>query len=294
MWYESGLPFDTTLAENLELLQERVKHNKASAVIIDGQMGEGKTTMACHIADFFNGAYEKVAPKKYIYNPFKAIDLRKQYAMGGEKFIENIQIAIDSQLVTSLYDEGGDFNRRGSLTAFNQQLNRIFETYRAFKFIPIICLPNASVIDRDLYLKGVPRIIIHCENRTDKYGRYRAYSLWRFMYVLQKMTKSPVPQQAYKRTYPNIFGQFLNLPEARQQELHKIGMEGKKQIITNNVLANRGLISIIDLARKANISRPHANRVIRDLGIKAEMEHKKVRYYTADQLQLIKENLKKK
>jgi hypothetical protein len=193
-----------------------------------------------------------------------------------------------------MYDEGGDFNKRGSLTAFNMQLNRIFDTYRAFQFVPIICLPNAGVVDRELYVKGVPRMIIHCEKRTAKQGTYRVYGLWRFMWVLQKMQKAPVPQQAYMKTRPNFYGQFLDLPEARRKELELISTQGKKDIITNNVLKNRGLISVGDMARRLSISKPHLNRMIRDNGIKAESEYKKVRYFSTHTINLISEQLTRK
>jgi hypothetical protein len=294
MWYESGLPFDVKLAENLDLVLARVRSKKASMIIIDGLMGEGKTTEAVHVADYLNGAYEKIGVKQWKFNPAKAIDLETQYSMGGNKFLENIQIGMEKQLSVSLYDEGGDFNKRGSLTAFNQQLNRLFDTYRAFAIVPIICLPNAGVIDRELFLKGVPRMMIHCENRTATYGRYRAYSLWRYMFVLQKMQKSTVPQQAYVRTFPNFYGQFKDLPEERRALLEKIGKEGKKEILTNNVLKSRGLVSVRDMSRRLNLSTQHTNKLIRETGVKAEMEYKKIRYFHTSAIDTLLEAVRQK
>jgi len=65
-----------------------------------------------------------------------------------------------------VYDEAGDFNTRASLTYFNQNMNRVFETYRALGIIVILCLPSFADIDTSLMKKKIARMLIHCYART--------------------------------------------------------------------------------------------------------------------------------
>ena len=281
-YYSSGLPFDRTLAKNLDELIARIKIGKAVLVIIDGNVGEGKTTMLVHVLDYFNGAYVKNKQGYYDVVPEKLIDLRRQYAMGGNQFQEKLQMCIDSFLRALGYDEAGDFNKRGSLTGFNQQLNRVFETYRTFGIPVVVGLPSASVLDKDLFIKGIPRMTIHLENRQKNYGHYRVYSLYRMMHVMDKMKKAVVPQQSYAKTVPNFYGQFLDLPPARAKLLREISEEGKRAILTQGVLKNRGLVALPDLAKNFQITKQYANLIIRKLQIKENSTFKRVRYFDQD------------
>ena len=47
--YKHGLPFSEKLKQNIDELIQRVKNNKASLIIIDGGVGEGKTLSLIHI-----------------------------------------------------------------------------------------------------------------------------------------------------------------------------------------------------------------------------------------------------
>jgi hypothetical protein len=251
-------------------------------IVLDGMQGEGKTTMAIHIADYLKGAYRRVSADKWEFDASKAVDLSRQYGMGGAKFVEVLQMCVDALLQQAIYDEGGDFNKRGALTEFNRLLNRIFETYRTFRICPIMSLPSASVLDKELFIKGIPRLCLHIENRSETYGNYRAYSLWRMMHVLHKMTKNVVPQQAYRKTYPNFYGQFLDLPPQRRDELRRISDEGKKEILTTNVLKQRGLVSMPDLAKQLNVTRQHLNFIIRKTNVSESNIHKRIRYFDSE------------
>jgi len=81
--YESGLPFNVELAKSLDDCAKRVENNFASMIIIDGAIGQGKTTLAVHIADYINGS---------------PINLKDQLGMGGEDFAQKLQIAHEKGL----------------------------------------------------------------------------------------------------------------------------------------------------------------------------------------------------
>jgi predicted DNA-binding protein YlxM (UPF0122 family) len=294
-FYDSGLPFDRTLARNLDQMKERLRIGKAVLIPIDGNIGEGKSTLGVHISDYMNGAYiyDSVADH-YNIDKSKLIDLRRQYSMGGQAFQECLQMCIDSQLGSLFYDEAGDFNKRGSLTAFNQQLNRVFETYRTFRIPVIIALPSASVLDKDLFIKGIPRLCMHVENRTLTSGQYKGYSLYKMMYVLDKMKKLIVPQQAYGKTYPLFYGHFLDLTPERSRELAKICDEGKRKILTENILKNKGLVSLPEMAKNLNITRQYASYIIRKINAKEDSVLKRIRYYSPDVVAQVSAHLHKR
>jgi len=274
--YDNGLPFSHGLDYNLDDLQNRIDCKKASLVIVDGGVGEGKTTLGVHAAEYFQKS---------------EINFRYQYSMGGVQFQERLQICVDGNLVVVIYDEAGDFSRRGALTEFNKMLNRIFETYRGFKILVIIILPNFGVLDKQLFDNMIPRLLLHCSKRNNNYGNYAGYSLWRMFYLRDKMKKLTVPPQAYDAVEPNFRGHFLDLKPTRSAELEKVSLEGKSKVLSQNILSARGLISTRDLMKKLHRSRPWVTEKIRKLSLKANHIYKKQRYYDKGVLERLKDEI---
>jgi len=167
--YKNGLPFSDILSENIKDLQDRVHSRKASLVIVDGGVGEGKTTLVIHILDYIN----KI-------NKLPPIDIKgPQLAVGGVDFLRKMRTCHEDKLPCVGYDEAGDFSRRGSLTQFNAMINRTFETFRAFRCIVVMALPTFNVLDQDLIDKNIPRLFLHLKDRGKNYGNFEGYSLYR-------------------------------------------------------------------------------------------------------------------
>jgi hypothetical protein len=271
--YDTGYCFDKKLAENIEDIYFRVKKtNKGGAIIIDGGIGEGKTTLGIHVGDLINkldGKAPIVINKKDGF----------QIGMGGVAFIRNLQRAFKEDMPCVIYDEGGDFNRRGALTQFNQMLNRIFETYRAFKVVVIICLPSFKSIDGSLLEKNIPRLLIHCEQRTMERGSFKAYSLYRMFYVLDYMKKIKVPSFAYQIVEPNFYGDFLNLPTEREKALDLLSTTSKLKEAEIAEIKLDGLISAKDLSRKLAKSLAWVSLALRDLRLKPVRKISRMSYY---------------
>jgi len=237
--YKHGLPFSETLAENLLLQKKRVfEQNKASLILIDGGVGEGKTTLGVHIADFLQG---------------KPISFDEQLSMGGIDFIKKLKFCFKNELPVLLYDEAGDFNRRGSLTKFNNMLNRVFETFRAFKIIIVLILPSFDCLDNTLFDKKIPRMLINCYDR-ENFGNFRAYSLFRMFYIKDRMRRYVVKPAAYSYVRPNFRGHFLNLSPERSQELDKFSISGKFEILDDAQIKFDNLYSLADLSQKIGFS----------------------------------------
>jgi len=263
--YDSGLPFSKPLDRELMDLNERVqKKNKAGLIIIDGGVGEGKTTLAVLCAEYIQK---------------KKIDFDDQIAMGGMDFLKKLEICFKKKHIVLIYDEAGDFNSRGAITKFNNILNRVFETYRAFKITLILCLPDFSVLDKTLLRKGIVRGLIHCHNRTEKFGDFKIYSLWRMFYLLHKQTKLVVKTDAYKWVVPNIVGHFLNLPESRCKELDVFSTQNKLDILGGITNAQNGLMTYKDLAKLFGCSVEWLENNRKKVGYNPEKTIKNVHYF---------------
>lgn len=240
--WSNGLKIDTTLDNNLGECIQRVHNKKASLIIIDGGVGEGKTTLGVLCA-------KRIADK--LGQPF---DIKEQVRMGGGDFLKGMDWVVDKKRNVILYDEAGDFNTRASLTYFNQNMNRVFETYRALKIIVVLCLPSFADIDTSLMKKKISRMLIHCYNRNNHYGNYKVYSLWRMWYLKAKFLKLSVPDDAFKLVRPNFFGRFRDLDPEDSLILETHSIKGKKAIIQKGMLQEKGMIDIKTICQKTGYS----------------------------------------
>lgn len=274
--YDTGLPFSERLGINLDHIIDRVDINKASLIIIDGGIGEGKTTLAVHLADYIN--------KK---RGFKQIVFKDQIALGGEEFTEKLRICYEKKLPVLIYDEAGDFNRRGALTRFNMNLNRTFELYRAFKIIIILCLPLFAVLDQEIFNKRIPQFLIHLRGRTQKQGNFFAYSLYRMFYLKARMDKLIVKPFAYSIVEPNLYGHFLDLPQERGKELDEYSIEGKLKFLETSQINLGGLYTVVDISKRLGLVEESTRKIIRDSKVRGVKKYKRRNYYDSKGLKRI-------
>ena len=256
--FANGLKIDSTLKLNLDASVSRVRSNKASLLIIDGGVGEGKTTL---------GTICAMEIAKDLGQDFSILD---QVRQGGGDFLKGMDWCVQNKRNVIVYDEAGDFNTRASLTYFNQNMNRVFETYRALKIVVILCLPSFADIDSSLMKKKISRMLIHCYNRTSSWGNYKVYSLWRMWYLKRHFKKVTVPDDAFKIVNPNFFGHFKNLDPKDSDLLEKHSIKGKKDIIRQGMLKERGLITIALIANKTGYSIETIRNYIKRKKLKGE------------------------
>lgn len=290
--YGHGLPFSLELAKNLDSQISRVSfENKASLILYDGGIGEGKTTLMVHSADYLMGAYEPQEDGSYIYNDEKLISFQDQLAMGGKAFSQKIRVCHIKKLVVVIYDEAGDFSRRGALTRLNALINRIFETYRGFKIVVLLGLPSARSLDGSLLDKCIIRMSIHCLNRNVQYGNFRAYSLYRLHYIIHKMTKLVIKSKAYDFTSPNFRGHFLDLMPKRSLKLDNFSTKGKFSMMEEGEIQFEGLVSYQDISRKLNRSIVWVKKKIAKFKIKEKRYYKRRKYFKAEVLDHLADEL---
>lgn len=255
--YPHGLPFSEILAQNIDDLIERIRKKKASLLIVDGGVGEGKTTLGVHIADYVNIKYGTGRP----------VDFRgSQMAMGGKEFGEKLIKCHDEKLLVIVYDEAGDFDKKTTLSRFNRQLMRIFEMYRGFKILVILCLPRFYKLENELFDLGIPRLLIHCEDRTENQGNFRAFDLEQMYYIKHWAAKIIVKPKCYDNGMPNFYGHFLDLPTDRSRDLDAVSVASKRQETKKTVFDVKGRLDIELLAKHFGMSTAWVGLKIKALG----------------------------
>lgn len=260
--YDNGFPFDDTLKANIDDQIERVKNNRASLIIFDGPVGIGKTTAAVIVADYINY-------KRGLQDISLDIKDHPQMALGGEQFGRNLRVCFEKNLPTIVYDESGDFSKRGSISAFNQQVNRIFETYRGFKIIVMLCLPKFYTLDNQIFDNEIPRMLINIKERSKSYVDFRAYGLNEMNWIRYYIEKRPkaVRNKCYGYVEPNFRGHMLNLDDARAKQLDKLSTLGKISLLEDIEISMAGLISYYEIAKKVRKSPIWVKLTLKKLGI---------------------------
>jgi len=277
--YKSGLPFSEILQTNIIELDNRISENKASMLLIDGAVGMGKTTLAIHIADELNKLHK-------LHKVELEIKSHCQLAMGGADFLKKMRICWERNLPVIIYDEAGDFSKRGAVSRFNAMLNRTFETYRGFKILVILCLPRFDILDAHLFDLQVPRGLIHIEDRNKKYADFSGYSLVGMNWIRfwsDKLAKA-IRYKCYEKVSPNFRGHFLDLETQRSKQLDYISTKEKIAILQSSEVKAEGLLSYKDLSDKLAKSMIWVKKKVSELKIKENRTIKRVKYFKEDVL----------
>lgn len=274
--YQNGLPFSDGIKYNVDDLMSRIKSRKASMLIIDGPQGAGKTTLAIHISDYVMGF---------------TVEFDQVLAMGGTEFSKKIRVAYENGYLVIIYDESGDFNRRGALTRLNALMNRIFETFRAFKILVILCLPSFNVLDNSLFDKGIPRLLLHCDRKGGDYADVKGYSLYRMFYLREKMKKATVPPQVYGWVHPNFYSHFLDLTPQRASELDQYSTQGKLEVLDLAEIHSDGLQTYSQISMKLNRSVRWVQLQMNDLGIQEKKIYNRKKYFAPEVIDILAQHL---
>lgn len=291
--FEDGLPFfdeiyneetkTSCIQKELDLLYERLLIRKPVMIIIDGNSGDGKTTLAIEIADYYN---KKIGKPPVNFNG-------SQYAKGGKDFTKKIRQCHDEGFCCSIYDEGGDLNRKTTLSKFNRTMDMVFNQSRVYDQIVILITQSVGYLENDLFTKGIIRILFNCHGRKDKIkSNFRKYEIDRINYLRQAIKKEVTPTKAYQKISPNTHGIFYNISQKRDEELHQIGFKKKDEDISQGDLINDGLIDYETISHKTGQSLITTRLKIKKLGIKPERFHKKKAYFKQNIIERLNNNKK--
>lgn len=281
MVYAHGLPFRQLLAENIDDLINRIKKKKAALLIVDGGVGEGKTTLGVHLADYVNVRYGDGKP----------LDFRgPQMAMGGKEFGEKLLECHDKGLLVIVYDEAGDFDKKTTLSRFNRNLMRIFEMYRGFKILVILCLPRFYKLENELFDLGIPRMLVHCEDRGQNYGNFRVFDLEQMYYIKHHATKIIVKPKCYDFGNHSFQGQFLDLPADRSKDLDEVSVASKRKEAKKTIYDVKGRYTLKEIAHHYGKSVQWARDRLKEIGkIDDVTTFERTKYYPKEVLSLIED-----
>ena len=276
--YDHGLPFDKTVGRNLVEGYQRVVNRTASFYIIDGGLGQGKTTLGVHLADFINSLLG-----------LPLIELKgPQMAMGGLDFQDKLDACFEQKLPVILYDEGGDYDARRFLSNFNFLMNRILQTVRAYNCVVIMILPNFRILDDRIYSYDIVQGLFHLSGKIQgKYGCYKVYDAVSMQYMKDRMKKSPVPSTIYNFFEENFRGHFLDLSKERSDQLNEISTKMKREMKNKATIQYEGMLCYTDLASKLNKSILSTRKYVSMLKIKPEKRINKVAYFNKNAYDII-------
>jgi hypothetical protein len=282
------LPFNKELAANIDKQLDRIEFHKASCILIDGPLGSGKTTTAVRITDYVN-------EKKELPEMNLKISEHPQIALGGGDFNSFFRQAFKQHLPVVVYDEAGDFNRRGAVTRFNMLINRFFEIYRGFKILVIVCIPNFAVLDSHFFENQIPRMLIHMEKKGQYKAKYLAYSLSGMNWIRWYYLKMGVGarHRCYYSVAPNFHGWIQNLPAARDKQLDSLSTRGKDEILSKNERKLKGLVSQTEISQSLGVSLDWVNYHIRKINYKCVSKDKQTKLYPSEIKEILFEQIQR-
>jgi hypothetical protein len=268
------------LAVNLDDIKKRIKLGKAGIIIVDGIVGEGKTTLAVHIMQYL--VAESFAKEH-------EIPLKDYVFMGKAEFTKGLSEAYYHKRPGMVYDEAGDYNSKGHATKLNRELDRVFEVFRAFKVIIVMTLPSFLKLPGDLFDKGIPRMLIHCHDREESHGHFSVYNLVEMNYMRLYAVKHPATKnQCYSVIKPCFRGVWRNLPTHRSNELDRIGRSGKIAINDQLAIKSNGWYSFSDISKEVGRTQRTISDKLKLLGIKPVSVVKKVKYFKQEDYEKVK------
>ena len=265
--------FNKPLQKEINQQLKRLKNKLSLMIIIDGQLGQGKTTFAVQLADYIEG---------------KEISFETQLGTGGQDFLQKLPLCNMQKKKVIIYDEAGDFNTRGALTAFNKSLNTFFETFRAFQMVVILVLPFFGSLDSSLYDKGLPRLLIHTYGKSKSWGKFHAYGLVDQLYMRNHL-RNPrfIKQFVYRKSREFYQGTFPDLPPKRREELEKFSMKGKQDLLNL-------YITIPEMAKELNRHYLTVSKIIKKLKVEPHHANGKTKFFRMEVFQTVKNEINNK
>ena len=273
------MKYSKVLTKNISQIKHRINIvGKVALIIVDGVPGEGKSTLGIQVLEDYKGG---------------GIDWGNQYANGFKEFSSKIKKCIKLGLHEIIYDESGDYNRRGWASSINKHLNRMLEVYRTFKILIIMIQPSFYKIDNDLLVTGVPRLLLHCHGRDLKRGCFKGYGLWRMTYIKKNMDNRNLPckQEAYNKVAPNFRGDFYDLPKAKREKLSEISTGAKEDVVEEIEIVQNGWLDVTKISATLDRSIHWVRQKITKMKLKPIKVYKKRKFYDKEIIWHLREEL---
>lgn len=151
-----GVYYNAWLHENLLEIQKLLNKDFDTLIIVDGEVGSGKSVLAMQICSFIDPSF----------------DVGK-IAFSGEEFRK---IVINAQPGTAvLFDEAmSGLHSRSAMQKENKLIVRMLAEVRQKNLFFVLCLPSFFDLDRSVAVYR-SKALIHCYTRGSKRGQFLFY-----------------------------------------------------------------------------------------------------------------------
>ena len=288
--YNNGTPFDDigVIDKNLKSCLIRLKDRQPIVIIIDGGQSTGKTTLSIHIADRFN---YHLGQEEVNLNEKENI----QYAFGGDQLIKKLPFCQDNNKSCIVYDESGDYNRKGALSRFNKTMDRSMDMIRIFQVAIVIVCHDFTKLPREMIDKKIATLLIHCKQRSpgSGYAKAQVYDYSGMCWIQFYKKTEVVPEMAYNKVYPNFHFRFKDLRPDRSNKLHTLSGTHKIEQFKQSEVKLQGLLNYKELAMKVGMSEIWVKNTMRKYKIKEESIYKKRKYFNPNVAEMIFKKIQK-
>lgn len=205
----------------VETLRKRIKANQQNVIIVDGDTGAGKSTLAIQICI-------ELAKKLDV-----SFDLKRDYIYSFDDLWDKLQDPDASPI--NLIDEGSLLlSSKNSMSRENKDMVNLFNTMRSRGWSTVICAPSIFQID-----KGVRTIHadyrVHCS--SEDHSLIKGYG--RGFFEVSKAKRSEFSRDSEPYWYLLYTGVFGKLPDKVDKEYQPIKREAQSKLIKNIVDKNR-------------------------------------------------------
>lgn len=288
--YANNTPFDKieVIDRNLKNMLIRLKDRQPIVIIIDGGQSCGKTTLSIELTDRFNylsGQTEvNLEEKENI-----------QYCFGGEQLVKKLPLCQDQNRNAIVYDESGDYNRKGALSRFNKTMDRAMDMIRIFQVAIIIVCHDFTKLPKEMIDKKIATMLIHCKQRSpgSGYANAQVYDYTGMCWIQHYRKQEVVPEVAYNKVYPNFHFRFKDLEPTRSNKLHILSGTKKVELFKMSEVKLQGLLNFKELGYKCGMSEAWIKSQIRKLHIKEESIYKKKKYFNPNVADLLLKKVQK-
>lgn len=244
-------------------------------IYIDGGQLSGKTTLAVQAIDYVNKKTGK--PEMDLED----VD-NVQYAMGGEQFLKKLPEASKAGYRIVVYDEAGDYARKGAMTRFNKTMDMAIDKMRAWKCVIIfICHYFPKQVTSEMIDKGLASCLIHCisRNPNSSFTSVKVYDKESISYMVNYWIKFvKVPGHIYRLT-PNFTFDFHDITPERSRLLATLGMKKKKESWDLSEIRLNGLMTQQEIASQLRVSHSWVKTKLKLIGEEAEKVYKNKKFY---------------
>lgn len=272
----------------LDDAQRELDGNASLPVIfIDGGQLSGKTTLAVQGIDYINKKNGKPLMDLEDYD-------NVQYAMGGEQFLRKLPQASSQGYRIVVYDEAGDYARKGAMTRFNKVMDKAIDVMRVHKCIIIfVCHYFPKQVPSEMMDKGLVSCLVHCVSRKPGENRthVKVYDKESCAYMVNHWIKLvKVPGHIYRLT-PNFVFTFKDLEPERSKQLANLGRSKKKELWDMSEIRLNGLMTQQEMASQLNMSIQWVRNKIKELSEEEEKKYKNKKYYALSTLEALRKQI---